>query len=202
MVTSLTAIQRKILAYIEGEIGQGTSPPTLRAICAHFGFKAIGTAQDHLKALVQKGFLEKDPGKARGIRLSERHRAPARSVPILGAIAAGLPREAMELILGSVPVPAHIKHQDHLFALRVSGESMIGAGIFDGDLVVARQQNTARTGDIVVALVEGQATVKRFAKKGGKTLLVAENTAFPPIEIRSEDSVIQGKVVSVQRYYE
>jgi SOS-response transcriptional repressor LexA len=79
---------------------------------------------------------------------------------------------------------------------------MIGAGIFDGDLVVARQQNTARTGDIVVALVEGQATVKRFAKKGGKTLLLPENPAFPPIEIRTEDSVIQGKVVSVQRYYE
>ncbi|MFH1018898.1 MAG: transcriptional repressor LexA [Pseudomonadota bacterium] len=202
MVMSLTPIQRKILAYIEREIAEGSSSPTLRAICAQFGFSAIGTVQDHLKALIQKGFLEKDPRKARGIRLASRHRAPALSVPILGAIAAGLPREAVELALGSIPVPSRIKNQEKLFALRVSGESMSGAGICDGDLVVARQQNTARHGDIVVALVDGQATVKRFYKKGGKVRLVPENPDFSSIEILSENSAIQGKVVSVQRYYE
>jgi repressor LexA len=196
----LTEIQRKILRFIEDEIARQGSPPTLRALCAAFGFRAIGSAQDHLQALIQKGFLEKDPRKARGIRLARRE--PSRSIPILGAIAAGSPREAHELTLGSVSIPTRLSKKGELFALRVSGDSMIGAGIFDGDLVIARQQKSANHGEIVVALVEGAATVKRLEKREGRMRLLAENPKVPPIEIRSEDAAIQGKVVGVQRYFE
>ena len=199
---TLTPSQRKILAFVEQQITERGASPTLRAICAEFGFKAIGTAQDHIHALIQKGFLEKDAGLARGIRPARRHWAPAHSVPILGAIAAGLPREAAEITLGSVPVSSRIKKKERLFALRVSGDSMSGAGIFDGDLVIARQENTAEHGDIVVALVDGAATVKRLYKKNGKIRLLPENPAYAPIDILSENSIIQGKVVAVQRYYE
>ncbi|HLG20403.1 MAG TPA: transcriptional repressor LexA [Bdellovibrionota bacterium] len=198
----LTDIQKKVLEYIEREVGEGGTAPSLREICHHFRFNAVGTAQDHVRALIQKGYLERDSGKARGLRLAGRHRAASSSVPLLGAIAAGNPREAAEIMLGSIPVPSRLTKKGNLFALRVEGDSMIGAGIHDGDVVIARQQNEAENGDIVVVLVDGSATVKRFEKRGTKLLLLPENPAFKPIPIQSESSIIQGKVVAIQRYYE
>lgn len=198
----LTDIQRKILRFIEEEGAVGGAPPTLRAICKAFGFKSIGSAQDHVRALVQKGFLEKDPGKARGIRLPDHHRIGAVGVPVLGTVPAGIPREAIEITLGTLPVPHAMAKKGNLFALKVVGESMSGAGIHDGDWVIARQQKTAVHGDIVVALIDGSATVKRLERKGGKARLLPENPMFEPIEVPAGEEIVQGKVVSVQRYYE
>jgi len=104
--------------------------------------------------------------------------------------------------LGALPVPAHLAKKGNCFALRVAGDSMVDAGIHDGDLVVARQQSTARNGEIVVALVQGETTVKRIEKKAHHIRLLAENPKYPPIEIKSERDVIQGKVISVFRSYE
>jgi repressor LexA len=198
----LTKIQQKILQFIEHETATQSAPPTLRAICKAFDFKAIGTAQDHIRALVQKGFLEKNPGQARGIHLPEAHRCGAVGVPILGSVPAGIPREAIELTLGTLPVPHAMAKKGNLFALKVTGESMTGAGIEDGDWVIVRQQKTAEPGDIVVALLDGSATVKRLEKRGGSFRLLPENPDFAPIELRPGEENIQGKVISVQRYYE
>jgi repressor LexA len=199
---ALTKIQQKILRFIEHEITTQNAPPTLRAICKAFDFKAIGTAQDHIRALVSKGFLEKNPGEARGIRLPESRRSQSFGVPVLGTVPAGIPLEAIEVTLGTLPVPHAMSKKGNLFALRVTGESMIGAGIHDGDWVIARQQNTAQHGDIVVALLDGAATVKRLEKKGERIRLLPENPDFAPIEVPAGQEIIQGKVVSVQRYYE
>jgi repressor LexA len=203
MVSSpLTEIQRKILQFITAETAEQGAPPTLRAICKAFDFKAVGTAQDHIRALIRKGFLEKDPGKARGIRFPERHRVGAVGIPVLGTVPAGIPLEAIEITLGTLPVPYAMAKKGNLFALRVTGESMAGAGIQDGDWVIARQQRTAQHGDIVVALLDGAATVKRLEKKEGKVRLLPENPRFQPIDVRPGEEIIQGKVVAVQRYYE
>ncbi len=199
---ALTQIQKEILRFIESELAQEGSPPTLRAICEHFGFRAIGTVQDHLRALIQKGYLEKEPGKARGIKLSKQRWAASANVPIFGTVPAGSPQEAFEENLGAVPFPSHLAQKGELFALRVSGESMRDAGIHDGDLVIARKELDPKHGEIVVALVEGQVTVKRLEKQRGSVRLLPENPDFEPIEVRSNEDCIQGKVISVQRYYE
>lgn len=195
----LTSIQKKILSFIEDERLARGIPPTLRAIQQAFGFRAIGTVQDHLRTLVRKGVLEKEAGRARSLRVVDRFRAEAAGIPILGAVTAGVPREADEQILGMLPVPAAFEKKGKCFALRVVGESMIDAGIHDGDLVIARQQSTAKSGEIVVALVDGETTVKRLEKKDGRARLLPENPAFAPIEILSDRSVVQGRVVAVFR---
>ncbi len=194
----LTEIQKKILSFIEEEVALKGAPPTLRTIGQVFGFNAIGTVQGHIQALIHKGFLEKDLGKARGIRLTQFE--GAMGVPILGSIPAGIPREAIETKLGTLPVPYHLAKKGKIFALKVKGESMVGAGICDGDWVIARHQETAEHGDLVVALIDGEATVKKLERKGGKIRLLAENPLFSPIEVK--EIQIQGKVVGVQRYYE
>jgi repressor LexA len=198
----LTEIQRKIFRFIQEETETQGAPPTLRAICKAFDFRSIGSAQDHIRALVQKGFLEKDPGKARGIRFPGRHRAGAVGIPVLGTVPAGIPLEAIEITLGTLPVPLAVAKKGNLFALKVTGESMTGAGIHDGDWVIARQQKTAQHGDIVVALLDGAATVKRLEQKGKKFRLLPENPDFAPIDVPPGEEWIQGKVVAVQRYYE
>jgi repressor LexA len=197
--SSLTPKQAEVLAFIEAEISRSGRPPTYRDIAEHCGYDAVGTVQDHIRALIRKGFLHKEPGVARGIRLA--HRTESVDIPILGAVPAGRPIEAIESGLGYVSIPA--KWRGDLYALRVTGESMIGAGILDGDFVVVHKSADARSGDIVVAMIDGEATVKYLEKKNGRVRLLPANPRFEPIEIPAEsDNVIQGKVVSVQRYYD
>jgi repressor LexA len=194
----LSPKQSKILAFIEEEISRTGRPPTYRDIAKHCGYGAIGTVQDHLRALIKKGFLQKEEGLARGLKLA--HRAGSIDVPILGMVPAGRPIEATESMLGSLAVPA--KWSGDLYALRVKGESMIDAGIFDGDYVVVKKQHHANNGEIVVAMVDGEVTVKYLEKKGGKVRLLPANSRFSPIEIPAHsENFIQGRVVSVQRYY-
>lgn len=198
----LTNIQRQILRFIEEESALRGAPPTLRRIRDAFGFKAISTVQGHVAALLQKGFLEKEDGQARGLRLPARHHAPQVSIPLLGTVPAGPPREATELIQGAVAIPEKLARKGTLFALKISGDSMMNAGIQAGDIAIVRKQNHFQHGDIVVALVEGEVTLKRFQQEGDRAWLVAENPKYAPIALRSEKDMLQGKVISVQRYYE
>jgi repressor LexA len=190
--------QAEVLAYIESEISRQGRPPTYRDIARHCGYDAVGTVQDHVRALIRKGFLQKEPGVARGIRLA--HRTESIDVPILGAVPAGRPIEAIESGLGFISIPA--RWRGELYALRVTGESMIEAGIHDGDFVVVHKQTSASNGDIIVAMINGEATVKYLEKKQGRVRLLPANPRFSPIDVPAEsENVIQGKVVSVQRYY-
>ena len=202
----MTEKQSQVLGYIEQILGKEGRPPTFRDIAEHCGYDAVGTVQDHVRALIKKGFLHKEPGVARGLRLA--HRSQSIDVPILGAVPAGKPIEAIEDTLGSISIPARFRGD--IYALRVVGESMINAGIMDGDYVIVHKQFHADHGDIIVAMIDGEATVKTLERRpsgrGGQgqesVRLMPANPRFSPIEIPPEsDNVIQGKVVSVQRYY-
>ena len=194
--TSLTAKQDKILSFIERECTRFGRPPSFRDIAEHCG-TAIGTVQDHVRALIRKGYLENDPTAARSLRPT--HRAESLSVPVLGSVPAGNPIEAIEDRRGALAIPN--RWRGELFALRVKGESMIEAGILDGDYVIVKKQTTAEHGQIVVALIEGDATVKTLDKKSGRLRLLPANPRFSPIEIPINcEHLIQGIVVSVQRF--
>ncbi len=175
-------------------------PPTVREVQTRFGFSAVQSAREHLERLVDEGRLEKEPGKSRGYRLPARERpGPIRLVPVLGQIQAGALDLAVEDLEGYVPVHTKTGEKD-LFGLRVRGESMTGAGILPGDLVLVRKQKTARSGQIVVALVEDEATVKTFQKKRGRIELHPQNPRYRPIVPDPQRFSLLGKVVEVRRY--
>lgn len=196
--SSLSPKQAKILAFIESEISKSGRPPTYRDIADHCGYDAVGTVQDHIRSLIRKGYLEKTPGVARGIRIA--HHTQSLFIPILGMVPAGRPIEAIESQLGTLSIPARWKGE--LYALKVKGESMKDAGILDGDFVVVKKQTTAENGEIVVALMNGEATVKYLEKKAGRIRLLPANSKFSPIEWQEGlENLIQGKVVGVQRFF-
>jgi repressor LexA len=179
------------------------APPSLREIQAEFGFRAIETAREHLQELVHEGRLLKEPGRARSYRLPElaSGRRPLQLVPLLGRVQAGVLTTAVEQLEAWVPV--HTRHRsEELFALRVRGESMIGAGIMPDDIVIVRRHAAANSGDIVVALVGDEATVKRLRKTHDRIELHPENPAFDVIVRPAEDIVLLGKVIEVRRYLE
>ncbi|MBK7672576.1 MAG: repressor LexA [bacterium] len=198
-------IRAEVLAFVRERLAAG-SPPTVREVQQAFGFKAVESARQHLEALVAEGRLAKSPGRSRGYRLPA-DSGPAlniRMVPRLGRVQAGAPREAIEDPDGWLAVEG-LAGDEELFALTVRGESMTGAGILPGDVVIVRRQDTARDGEIVVAQVRDEATVKRLRLREGQIVLQPENPAFAPIvfapgvftpetEIR-----ILGKVVEVRR---
>ncbi|OFZ19748.1 MAG: repressor LexA [Bdellovibrionales bacterium GWB1_55_8] len=195
----LTEPQARVLAAIEEEVAHSGRPPTFRELARQLGYSAVGTVQDHVRTLVRKGFLEQDSDhSSRGLRLA--HRGGSLDVPILGVVPAGKPIEVIQDRQGSIPIPA--RWSGDLFALKVRGDSMIEAGILDGDYVIVRKQGHAENGEIVVAMIEGEATVKRLDKRAGKARLLPANPRFSPIDIpRGAENPIQGKVVSVQRFY-
>ena len=197
----LTNTQRATLEWIEGFIGEHGMPPTVREIGKAFGIKSSSVFQ-RLKTLERKGFLKRGNLGARSLEMTN----PAgplfctcSSVPLLGRIAAGQPILAVENIEGRVAVdPRLVKGET--FALTVQGDSMIEDGILDGDCVIVRHQSTAREGDIVVALVEDDATVKRFYReKKGWIRLQPANAAMEPILVKEEEVQVQGKVIAVER---
>jgi repressor LexA len=174
--------------------------PSVRDVQEAFGFRSPMTAREHLEALVAAGRLRKEPGLARGYRLPGRER-PAAHVPLLGRVPAGPLEEAIEDVEEHLPVEGR-DEPERYFALRVKGDSMVGAGILDGDLVIVRRQERAVSGDVVVAKVGDEATVKRLRLRGRRVELHAENPAYAPIIPEAGAVEIVGKVVEVRRRLE
>jgi len=200
----LTDRQREVLEFIQSFTETHGVPPTVREIGGRFHVTPRA-AFDHLRALERKGYLRRrstEGRTSRALTLAARP-SPAREVPILGRIAAGMPLLADENREGALPLdPAWIGGRgDDVFGLRVRGESMINAHIVEGDLVLVRRQDHAQSGDIVVALVDGEATVKRFAREGHAVLLRPEHPTMAPIVVREGEKELRilGKVVGVVR---
>ncbi|MDD5347069.1 MAG: transcriptional repressor LexA [Candidatus Omnitrophica bacterium] len=196
MAQPLTPKQKEVLRFIACSVSVQKMSPTIREIGRHFGFSSTGTVRDHLRALAAKGYLARARKKARAIELAD----AACGIPIIGRIAAGSPLEANENIEGFLRPEEAAPLADDVFALRVQGDSMSGAGIVDGDIVIVRRQKQARQGDIVVALVGGEATVKTLRKQGSRMWLVPHNKKYRPLSC-SGSTVIAGKVISVVRRY-
>lgn len=200
----LTTKQQRVLDVIRGAMRQRGQPPTVREIGQEIGVQSSCTVQRHLDALERKGCIKRDRYKYRSIELTDSPIPPfvrAINVPVLGQIAAGAPILAQEHIEDTFPMPMDlVGDSDQVFMLRVRGDSMINAGIYDGDLVAIRQQNVANNGEIVAAMVgEDEATVKRFYRDGRSVKLVAENPAYEPIV--TDNCQILGKVIlSVRRF--
>ena len=190
----LTKSQQKVYDFLRKEAPRGV-PPTVREICAATGLRSTSTVHAHLKTLERLGYITRDAGLNRSIRLEGSEAAA--QVPILGKVKAGIPILAVEDIEGYIPFPQ--KEGKELFALHVSGLSMRDAGILDGDYVVAEKTPTSSDGEIVVAMIEEEATVKRFYREGSRIRLQPENPDFEPIY--AENVFILGKVIAVVRYY-
>ena len=190
----LTKSQQKVYDFLRKEAPRGV-PPTVREICAATGLRSTSTVHAHLKTLERLGYITRDAGLNRSIRLEGSEAAA--QVPILGKVTAGIPILAVEDIEGYIPFPQ--KEGKELFALHVSGLSMRDAGIMDGDYVVAEKTPTSSDGEIVVAMIEEEATVKRFYREGSRIRLQPENPDFEPIY--AENVFILGKVIAVVRYY-
>jgi repressor LexA len=200
MDDQLTARQRRILEFIGDTVRDRGYPPTVREIGEAVGLTSSSSVHSQLENLQRKGLLHRDPTKPRAIQIDE-PRAEGAVIPLLGRIAAGAPVLAVEHVEDYLTVPTgFVDGVDH-FALRVAGDSMIGAGIFDGDTVVVRRQDAADSGDIVAVLVPGpaedEATVKRLRLEGDRIMLVPENPALEPFELA--DGSVLGKVVAVLR---
>ncbi len=205
MATELTERQREVLEFIKAFIRQEGYPPTVREIGAHFGF-APRSVSDHLKAIEKKGYLRRRSLKPRSLEVlefsgREPQASPYREIPILGRVAAGAPLLAVENIQGSLPVAREWVEGEEAFFLRVKGDSMVGAHILDGDLVLVRRQPWADDGDIVAALIGEEATVKRFYYTDRQVELRPENPAMSPLILRRGEGNLQvlGKVIGVFR---
>lgn len=197
----LTAKQKEILEYIKDEILKKGYPPTVREICERVGLRSTSSVHAHLSTMEKNGFIRRDPTKPRAIEICDDSfqivRTEMTSLPVVGDIAAGQPILAQENILNYFPVPSEIVPSGESFALRVRGESMINAGIFDGDIIFVNSCSTASNGDIVVALIDDSATVKTFYKEKDHIRLQPENDTMDPIIVR--ECLILGKVFGVFR---
>jgi len=208
---SLTSRQREVLEFIRKFMTQEGYPPTVREIGAHFGF-VPRSVFDRLKALERKGYLRRVASKSRSLQILDAPeasqpspRAPAafRELPILGRVAAGEPLLSEQNVEGTFTISRDWVNGDEAFLLKVEGESMIGAHILPGDYAVVRGQATAEHGDIVVALVDGEATIKRVLLKKDAIVLQPENPAMPPIQVRRGEKTFQivGKVIGILRKF-
>jgi repressor LexA len=200
----LSSRQRRILVVIREWVEQYGYPPTVREIGDAVGLVSPSSVAYQLKELERKGFLRRDPARPRAVDVrgpAEEDEGPARPtpayVPLLGRIAAGGPILAEEQVEDVLPLPRELVGQGTLFSLHVKGDSMIEAAICDGDFVVVRQQPTAENGDIVAAMIDGEATVKVYRVRNGHVQLVPRNTAYQPIP--GDQATILGKVVAVMR---
>ncbi len=195
---SLTDIQREVLKYVQDHLTQTHRPPTVREVMRHFKWNSPQSARKHLLALEEKGYLEREEHTARGLRLAEDSSVGV-SIPILGRVAAGLPLLAEENREGTMVVdPSMARGGRNLFALTVRGDSMVNAHILPGDKVIVQQTAHASPGEIVVALLEGEATVKTFRKTSSKVVLEPANPKYSPIVVgEGQDFRIIGKVVGV-----
>lgn len=220
----LTDRQKEILGFIEEYISQRGFPPTIREICRRFNISSTFGVKRHLEALRKKGFLTIESNLSRALTVvsAEKPDSPAASeqhgfsesgdtdldpnvtvIPIVGRVAAGVPILAEENIEGDIRIDsAFVKQDSGYYALKVKGDSMIDAGIYEGDLVIVAPRHDPRNGEIVIAMLGDEATVKRFERRGNEVLLIAENPIYRPIEVKGrEDFSIIGKVVGMLRWY-
>lgn len=201
----ITQKQQEILDYIKNEILNRGFPPAVREICEAVNLKSTSSVHAHLEALEKNGYIRRDATKPRAIEIIDDNfnlvRREVVNVPIVGTVAAGQPVLAVENIEGYFPIPAEFMPNEQSFMLKVKGESMVNAGIFDGDQVLVKKQATAEDGDIVVALVDDGATVKTFNKEKGYYRLQPENDTMEPIIVHGELQIL-GKVFGVFRLYQ
>ena len=199
----ITAKQQEILDYIKKEILKRGYPPAVREICEAVHLKSTSSVHSHLETLEKNGYIRRDPTKPRAIEIMDENfnlgRREVVNVPMIGNVAAGQPILAVENIEAYFPIPVEMMPNQQSFMLTVKGESMINAGILDGDRILVQQQETAKNGDIVVALVEDSATVKTFYKEDGRIRLQPENDSMEPIIV--DDCKILGKVFGVFRIF-
>jgi repressor LexA len=200
---ALTRRQTEVLDFIRGYISGNKYPPTIREISDHFTISVKG-AYDHVKALEKKEWIRCDTNRSRAIEVLASSDGigddPVVSVPLLGTVAAGTPLLAEENYEGSVSVPRSLLGNKRYFAVHVHGDSMIGAGLLDGDTAILAQQPLAENGEIVVAMVEEAVTLKRFYREHNRIQLKSENPAYPPIYTR--EARILGKLAHIVRSYE
>ncbi len=200
----LTAEQQRVYTFILDWRKKAGFPPTVREIAVALGYRSPNNVRQHLHLIEKKGYLKIVTGKARGIQVKSPF-APAGDdngfeVPLIGRVAAGVPITAEENLEGTVTLDRTLFKGDGLFTLRVKGESMKDMGVFDGDIAVVRQNPSASNGEVVVAVIEGEATLKRFFKRDDAIVLHAENPAYEDIVIAAPRSVyIAGKLVGVIR---
>ena len=196
-LNTLTVRQKEVLQYIYESIKSKNLPPTIREIAQNFSFSSTGTVRDHLKALVNKGFIKISAQKSRAIELI---RETLFSIPILGKVQAGLGTLAVEEIEGYLNLDSLVFSDSDTFALRVKGDSMVNAGIMPNDLVLVKRQQMAQTGETIVALVEEEATVKMLQRKGTRYFLEPANPKYSSILVDDKVSIV-GKVISVVRKF-
>lgn len=203
MENTLTDKQAQILAYIKTALKTKGYPPSVREIAQAVALKSTSSVHMHLNALEKKGFIRRDPSKQRAIEVLDEkidwlldHVTP---VPLLGRVSAGNPILAVEQIEDFFPLPQSLTRNEEVYMLEVKGESMINAGIFDGDSLIVRKQSFAQNGDIVVALLEDEVTVKRFLKREGHYILQPENDTMSPIHVT--ELQILGKVIGLFRAF-
>lgn len=206
----LTERQRDILNFIRDFQRQRGVAPTHREICDHFGFSSYGTVYKHLSLLEKKGLIRRDWNQKRGVELveEEKHAAPAappdapgvRDLPLFGYIAAGRPL-GVEVSDETIPVPEHLTSRGENYVLKVRGDSMIEDGILDGDLVIISRRERAENGEMVVANVNGEVTLKRLYHDGERVRLQPANSAMSPIFAPARDVMVQGVVVGLMRRF-
>jgi repressor LexA len=212
-MSNLSEREQKILSYMKKEIKKKGYPPTVREICTALNIKSTSTTHKDIEALVEKGYIVKDPSKPRALMIKTSLDADATSqgnvertdivdIPVVGRIAAGTPILAEQNIEDTFPIPARFVKGNTNFMLTVHGESMVNVGIYDGDYILVEEQITANNGDIVVAMIDGfesEATVKTFYKEDDHVRLQPENDTMSPIIV--QDVKILGKVKGVFRYF-
>jgi len=204
----LSQKQLQILEYMKKEVREKGYPPSVREICDAVGLKSTSTVHGHLERLERKGYIKRDPSKPRAIEIFTSNSRPEVktsfskeiiNIPIVGTVTAGSPILAVENIEDTFPIQMDFAPNGDIFMLKVKGDSMINAGIFNKDMILVKQQTSAENGDIVVALIEDFATVKTFYRENGYIRLQPENPTMSPILVK--DVTIVGKVVGLYRRY-
>ncbi|MDO5381812.1 MAG: transcriptional repressor LexA [Eubacteriales bacterium] len=197
----ITKKQSEILEYIKSQIINKGYPPSVRDICSAVNLKSTSSVHAHLETLEKNGYIRRDPTKPRTIEIIDDNfnltRREVVNVPLLGQVAAGQPLLAVENITNYFPMPSEFMPNEDTFMLSVKGDSMVNMGIYDGDYIMVKKQNTARNGEVIVALVDDSATVKRFYKENGHIRLQPENDFMDPIIV--SDCEILGKVIGLLR---
>ncbi|WP_251422339.1 transcriptional repressor LexA [Veillonella agrestimuris] len=217
--TDINTKQRRILEFIRNSLHNEYRCPTVREICAHVGLSSTSTVQSHLNTLEKFGYIRRDPNKNRAITIID-EKAPdlsagdsvdglsssdnfeflgaqLKQVPLIGTVQAGMPITAVENLESTLTLPVQLTGDSDCFMLRVQGESMMNIGMYEGDMLIVRHQNTANNGDVVVARIDDEATVKRFYKENGHIRLQPENDDFDPIIVK--DCHIEGLVIGLVR---
>ena len=201
--------KKEILEFVNRQVQEKGYPPSVREICKAVGFKSTSTVHAYLKSLEEEGLIVKDPSKTRALKVIDESSKnlegyisnhEIENVPIIGRVAAGQPILAVENIEDTFPIPVEYLENSTTFILKIKGDSMINAGILDGDYVIVKQQDTAVNGDIVVALIEDESTVKTFYKEKDHIRLQPENECYEPIIVYDNISIL-GKVIALFRKF-